>query len=266
MGFAYKYKDYSVGLSTGYLFGNLVNSSEAEFTDSLKIISSSVTSRVVVGGVFLQVGGQMNKELNDKFRLIFGASYTLSQHATGRTDTYWKSYRGSSSSPSYEYGVDSVIESKGKIIIPAKLALGVMLANKEHWKAGIDFIHSNWSNYKFYDQVDSTTSSWMLKLGGSFTPDPTSVTQTWKRVTYRAGLYKGQDIFRFNATNLPVQGFTVGLGYPIRRTNFSIGQLNASLDIGQRGTTKSGLLAENYTRFSVGVTFNDKWFIPRKYD
>ena len=38
LGAAYKFSDYSFGLSTGYLFGNVVNSTDANFTDSLKII------------------------------------------------------------------------------------------------------------------------------------------------------------------------------------------------------------------------------------
>ncbi len=266
LGAAYKFSDYSFGLSTGYLFGNVVNSTDANFTDSLKIISSSVNSRVNVGGVFLQLGALMNKPLKEKYHIALGASYTLSQRAGAKKDTYWKSYRGSVASPTYEYSVDSIIEYKGKIIIPGKLSVGAMFSNSNYWKAGIDFVTSNWSNYRSFGEQDSTTTSWMLKVGGAITPDADAVGKTWKRITYRAGLYTGKDIFRFNSTNLPVMGGTIGFGYPIRRTMLSIGQINASLDIGKRGTTKNGLLSEGYTRFSLGFTFNDKWFIPRKYD
>ncbi len=266
LGGAYKFKDYSIGLSTGYLFGNVVNSSDANFTDSLKIVSSSVNSRVNVGGVFLQLGGMMNKPLKEKYHITLGASYTLSQNLHAKKDTYWKSYRGTIQTPTYEYNVDSVIENKGKVFIPGKLAVGAMFSNGNYWKAGIDFVTSNWSNYRSYGQQDSTTNSWMLKIGGAITPDADAVGKTWKRITYRAGVYTGKDIFRFNNTNLPVAGVTVGIGYPIRRTILSTGQINAAFDIGKRGTTKNGLLSEGYTRFSIGFTFNDKWFIPRKYD
>jgi hypothetical protein len=59
---------------------------------------------------------------------------------------------------------------------------------------------------------------------------------------------------------------TLGIGYPIRRTNLSIGQINASLELGRRGVAENGLVRESFTRFSVGLTFNDKWFIKRRYD
>jgi len=263
---AYKYKDYSFGFSTGYMFGNVVNTSESNFTDSLKIISSSISNRTTVGGVFLQLGGLITKPLKDEYKITFGASYLLSQKLNAKNEVYWKSFIGDIAAPDYEFSVDSIVERKGKIVIPSKLSLGLMFSNGEYWKLGVDLITSNWKNYRSYNQVDSTTNSWMLKVGGSITPDVNAINQTWKRVTYRAGAYTGQDIFRFNETNLPITGVTVGLGYPIRRTNLSIGQLNAAFDIGRRGTTKNGLLSEGYTRFTIGVTFNDKWFIPRKYD
>ncbi|HNF72591.1 MAG TPA: hypothetical protein PLP34_09260, partial [Chitinophagaceae bacterium] len=54
VGAAYRMGNLSIGLNSGYLFGNVINSSDETFTDTLKIISSSVTGRTVVGGVFLQ--------------------------------------------------------------------------------------------------------------------------------------------------------------------------------------------------------------------
>ncbi|GBL35114.1 hypothetical protein EMGBS15_07090 [Filimonas sp.] len=266
LGAAYKFKDYSFGVMTGYMFGNVLNSSDANFTDSIKIVSSSMNSRTNVGGIFLQVGALMNKPVKEKYHITLGANYQLAQNLNAKKDTYWKSFRGDVSSPTYEYSVDSIIESKGKVFIPGKLSVGAMFSNGNLWKAGIDFVTSNWSNYRSYGQADSTSNSWMLKIGGAITPDADAVGKTWKRVTYRIGGYAGQDIFRFNNTNLPVAGATVGIGYPIRRTILSIGQINASLDIGKRGTTKNGLLSEGYTRFSIGFTFNDKWFIPQKYE
>lgn len=268
IGTSYKFKDYSFGINTGYLFGNLVNSSDVSFTDTLKILSSSVSSRTVLGGFFLQAGAMMNKKLNDEYRLVLGATYTLSQNLNANKDTYWKSFMGDVIEPDYQYNVDSVIEKKGKVIIPAKFGAGIMLHAGENWKIGLDFNTSNWENYRAYEMKDSTCSSWMLKFGGSYTPEPNAINQTWKRMTYRAGVYTGQDILSFNGTDLKVNGFTLGIGYPIRRSgyNLSIGQLNASIDIGKRGTVSNGLIAEGYTRFCVGFTFNDKWFTKRKYD
>jgi len=198
--------------------------------------------------------------------LSLGASYQLSQNLNARKDAYWKSYIGNVTEPDYQYNVDSIIQQKGKIFIPGKLSLGAMFSKEDKWKVGADFITSNWDAYRAYEQADSTGNSWTFKIGGAITPDASAIGQTWKRITYRLGAYTGKDIFKFQSTSLSVNGVTAGIGYPIRRTNLSIGQINASIDVGKRGTTNNGLLSEGYTRFSIGFTFNDKWFIPRKYE
>lgn len=266
VGAAYKFRHISFGLSTGYTFGNVVRTSEANFIDTLKIISSNISGRTNVGGVFLQLGTLISQTIKGETRVTFGATYQLAQNLNAKKETYWKSFIGDVLEPSYEYKVDSVVELKGKVRLPARIGLGLMLSQGEMWKAGLDFVSANWSNYRYYDQADSTGQYWMLKLGGAITPEANTGSQLWKRLTYRAGAYIGKDIFRFRQTSLPVNGVTVGLGYPVRRTNMSIGQINASLDLGKRGTLDQGLLSEGYTRFTIGVTLNDKWFIPRKYE
>ena len=85
----------------------------------------------------------------------------------------------------------------------------------------------------------------------------------FSRVTYRFGLYYGTDYLNIYNTPLPVYGVTVGGTLPFRRTFSS---LHMALDIGRLGTTTNSLIQETYVRFSLGVSFNSKWFIPRKYD
>lgn len=266
LGAAYKIKDISFGFNTGYNFGNITNSTESEFTDTLKILSSFNSSRYTMGGVFWQVGALMNKAINEDYTVNIGFSYTGKQSIRAKRDQEWGSYIGVLSAPDYSYKIDSLSDQKGKIIIPSNLGVGFMLKNGDYWQVGADFTTSNWSNYSYDVKADSTNRTWYVKVGGSITPDVNSVNNTFKRMTYRIGAYHGQDIFRFNNESLKRSAVTAGFGYPIRRTNLSIGQVNFALEIGSRGTTNNGLVKETYKRFCVGLTLNDKWFVKRKYD
>jgi hypothetical protein len=266
VGAAYKMGDFSIGVNTGYTFGNLINTSDNKFVDSLKIFSNSVTTRTTMGGVFWQVGGLMNKKINDDYTIKLGATYTGSQTLNAKKEGYWNTFIGDVTDPLYSKNVDSINNVKGKIKLPSHLAVGAIIANGDFWQLGADFISSDWTKYSYYGNADSMTKSWTLKLGGSITPDVNAVNNYWKKVTYRVGAYTGKDNLQFNGTTFSKMGVTAGIGYPIRRTNLSIGQINASLDIGKRGTTENGLLREGYTRFAVGFTFNDKWFVKRRYD
>lgn len=256
----------SIGLNMGYTFGNLVNTSESDFTDSLRMLSNNITGRTTMGGLFWQAGTLVNYKIKGETYLKIGATYTASQTINGKRETYWQSFLGNVTSPDYSVTIDSVSNLRGKIKIPQQLAAGILYKVGDHWQVGLDFVSSDWSTYRNYDQPDSFGNAYLIRAGGAITPDVNSVNNYWKKMTYRAGIYSGHDAFRFNTISLPRMGFTLGLGYPIRRTNLSIGQINAALDFGRRGTTDNGLIRENYTRFAIGLTFNDKWFIKRRYD
>lgn len=266
IGAAYKLKDISIGFNTGYNFGNITNSTESEFTDSLKILSSFNSTRFTMGGLYWQLGALMNKKINENLQLNIGLTYTGKQTIKTKKEQEWGSLVGTLSTYDYIYKIDSISNQKGKIVIPALLGTGLLLKNGDYWQLGVDFTKSNWENYKFDNQKDSTSDSWFFKVGGAITPDVNSVTSSLKRITYRLGAYHGKDIFKFNGTGISKTALTVGVGYPIRRTNLSIGQINAAIEVGSRGTNNNGLVKENFTRFCLGLTLNDKWFIKRKYD
>jgi hypothetical protein len=221
----------------------------------------------VLGGLFGQIGALYQHKISEDYTFNVGMSYTLTQTLRAKKEQHYESYIGDIDDPLYNYkSADSLYNVKGKVIIPAVLALGANYAHGDHWQVGVDVVSSNWKKYRSYNVADSTGSYWMFKAGGSYTPDINNMNNYWRRVTYRAGFYTGQDTYRFNETSLKKSAFTLGMGFPIRRTNLSIGQFNTGFEIGKRGTTDNGLLKENFTRFMVGVTLNDKWFIKRKYD
>lgn len=265
-GAAYKYQHLSIGLNLGYTFGNIVNSVEAEFADTEKILYNHNYGRITVGGLYTQLGALYQLQINKEYSLNLGGSYTLGQTLKANKEQHYETFIGDIEDPIYNYRGDSLYNVKGNIQIPSELALGAVLQQGDYWQLGAEINATNWSKYRSYGMPDSTGSSWYVRLGGGITPDVNATKNYWKRVTYRAGAYTGQDVYRFNNTPLRKSAVTAGLSMPIRRTNLSIGQVNAGFEVGTRGTTKEGLLRENFTRFVVGITLNDRWFIKRRYD
>lgn len=264
IGTAYKIGDVSIGVNGGYQFGNITNSSESSFTDSLYILSNNIYGRTVLGGFFWQVGGLYTKALKHEYIIKIGATYHGATYMNAKKESHWESFLEDNTSP--VYAVDSIVNKKGKVLMPQKIALGVMLAHGDHWQIGADYNFANWKSYTSYGFADSMDNSSTFKIGGSFVPDVNSVNSYWKRMTFRAGFYTGKDIFNFRNTHLSKTAGTLGIGYPIRRTNNTIGQINLAVEIGSRGTTNNQLIKENFTHLSLGFTFNDKWFLKRRYD
>lgn len=266
MGIGHKIGWLSGGINLGYTFGNLVNTTESSFTDSSKLLSNNITARTTYNGLFWQAGLAFTYDIKKDHSIKAGLSYSGNQSLQSNNETYWQSFIGNVNDPSYVAKVDSNSNVKGTTKLPSNIGMGIQYRSGDYWQIGLDVIRSSWSTFTRYNKADSTGDYMSIRLGAAITPDVNSVTNYWKKMTYRAGIYTGQDIFQFGNQAIRANGLTVGIGYPVRRTNLSIGQINASFDVGQRGTTANGLLSERYTKFSVGFTFNDKWFIKRRYD
>ena len=262
IGAAYRYQDFSFGFNTGYNFGNLINGTETSYTDSLGIIPSDVNSRITMGGVFWQMGGLYKAKIDENLSLNIGVTYTGNQRMNATRETIWSYLINSNADTLYYHQTTQ----KGKVVMPSNFGAGMVLSRGDYWQIGLDLTTANWEKFTIMGKTDSTTRTFMVKLGGAITPDVNSVSNYWKKMTYRAGFNYGQDYLQFQGHKLNKMAFTVGAGYPIRRTNLSIGQINAALELGKRGTTADGLIREGFTRFSFGLTFNDKWFVKRKYD
>ncbi|QYS91637.1 hypothetical protein JJC04_02330 [Flavobacterium covae] len=80
---------------------------------------------------------------------------------------------------------------------------------------------------------------------------------------YRGGLrYENIGILA-QGESIKDKAITLGVGLPLGGT-FS--NVNIGFEYGQKGTTTSNLIKENYMNFSIGFSFNDRWFVKRKYD
>jgi hypothetical protein len=70
----------------------------------------------------------------------------------------------------------------------------------------------------------------------------------------------------FNGNSFDDKAISLGVGFPIGPSNAN--GIDVGLELGTRGTTKFGLVKENYFKFTVGFKLfgNDYWFTQYKYD
>lgn len=266
LGFAYNYKDFSIGANFNYAFGNYQQNISESFTDSLQILSTSILSRSVVRGIQWQTGALFHHKIKEEKFINVGLTYDLGFNLNQTREKFWYSSLGDVGNSYYENRVDSSTQSNGKVVLPSKLGFGIMVGNGEQWKAGIDFTQSNWNKYSNMGDADSLQKIRNFGIGVAYTPNINAISDYWKRMTFRAGAYYRTEPFYLNHTSFSTKAITAGIGYPIRRYNLGIGQINAGLEMGSRGTFENGLVKEGLTRFSIGCTLNDKWFIKRKYE
>ena len=269
IGAAGRHKGLSIGFNFGYLFGTIRHITTTIPIDPLQInnaYTAEFTNYTRIGGIYWKGGAMYERKLDSNYTIRIGATVAISQNITERLDAFQIS--------SYNLG-DTLINDTvsnpgtqhGKLKLPTSISIGVMLAKNDKWNIGIDYAATQWSGFRSTPDTSLRfgvgSGSYKISVGGSYTPDAASIRNYFSRVTYRFGLYYGKDYLNLYNTDLPVYGVTAGCSLPFRR---STSTLHLAMDIGKLGTSTNNLIQETYVRFTLGISLNDRWFIPRKYD
>ncbi len=280
-GTGFKYKNLSVGINAGYMFGNKDYNTMLTFISdsSFFYYLSNSSNKTTYGGLFINGGMQYDialarDEKNPDFitkKIKLGVYGNLQQNLKARTDivreTIFYDQNGG------YYRLDSVYEEKdvkGTIKLPAMIGFGATYQDA-NWLFGADFEYGNWASYRYYGQTDAVQNNWTIRAGAQYYPakDNTPVKKYFNFVKYRAGFYYGSDYIKVNQ-NRPEYGFTIGTGMPLtslKRISYT-GEyvvLNTALEFGNRGNRQTNL-RESVVRFSIGVSMNARWFQKPKYN
>ena len=139
---------------------------------------------------------------------------------------------------------------------------GFVFKNPGRWQIGMDYLQQSWSKYQAFGQSDALADSRRISGGGEISVGKDKITGKGKTFL-RLGGYYSQTFLQLKNTQLTDYGITFGIGLPIARRSSMV---NLAFEVGQRGTTANDLIKEQYVNLRIGFTFNDKWFLKRKYD
>lgn len=265
--------NFRVGVNIGYLFGKKELITRRGFlSDTINYAASNHTTNTNYGGLFYTVGTQWLVDLSKKAVLRLGASGNWKQTINGSQDILRQTYTRNSTGQ--EVQVDSVFsqaDSKGSVIYPGTYTAGFMLdlapgQRTNGWNIGVDYAAGKWNDYRFFGAQDLVQNNWELRFGAQITPSENAL-QNGKLKSYRIGFFTGRDYIKVG-NDLPVYGFSLGLGLPLRNYSRLTNQasvLNFGLEYIKRGNDQN-LIKEDLFRLSLGLNFTDFWFGKRKYD
>ena len=268
-GAAAKWKGLSVGFNLGYLFGTTQYTTAMIPIDTLAT-NNGYTTRyddyVRIGGLYWKGGVMYETKIDSGLTLRIGGTISIGQNITERLNAYQVA--------AYNFGDTTVNDTvnyagqqKGRLKLPMSYSAGISLSKEDKWNVGIDYTATQWSDFNSspytYMNTNVASGSYKFSAGVEYTPDINNIRSYFSRCTYRFGGYYGLDYLKINGNDIPYYGMTAGASLPFRR---SLSRLHTALEVGRLGSTSAGMIQETYVRFSLGVSFNDLWFIKRKYD
>ena len=256
--------DLSVGVRASYLFGSIFNlyQNRSQTPNQPLHYYATIEDRSYVKDFIFGAGVSFSKDSlfsRDRFRLSFGAYYEFAGNLTTRTSTmlYRSSVPGNNG---VKIDLDTLTSTKGIISIPPGLTAGVALSRGD-WSLATEFSYYDWSSFKSVNADDEgLKESFRIAIGGEMTPDTYSENYL-KRMTYRLGASVEELPYLANNQKVHDLGINFGMSLPAGRSSLDLG-----FRYGRRGNRTENLLEENYFRIYFGLSFNDQWFIQRKFD
>ncbi|MBX2932083.1 MAG: hypothetical protein KF781_09070 [Chitinophagaceae bacterium] len=288
VGVGKRWKNFSVGLSTGFHFGKRQTASKrAMINDTVVYYKANYNTTTSYRGAFLTGGIQYQILLNDTtkkkkstiteyYNLRLGASVLLSHKLQAEQTNFKETYDYDYSGATYTLdSIDAGSTINGKINIPATYTVGFLIQKTtadafgifDKWALGADFTIANWKDYRYFNQKDATINSWQLNIGGQWVPDAKNINNYFSRIAYRTGFNIGKDYINADGNELKTYGISLGFGLPVRpaRYSYQFTTINTAFEFGKRGSAANNI-TEKYFKLSVSLCLSDLWFVKRKYD
>lgn len=264
------FRRFSIGMNAGYLWGDLSHTVLMNFDDS-NINSTRQAYETDIRTYKADFGLQYVQPLDKKNTLTLGLTYGLG-HDIKRNAYYYnqKVVTGSSAS-------GDTLVCRNAFQLPHTLGAGITWTHDNSLRVGVDYTFQKWADMKFPMVVENAagaldyvgrkdlfTDLHKVSLGMEYVKNPEGL--RWRqRVRYRAGFSYQTPYTKIGGVDGP-QHFlaSVGVALPITNMHNSRSLINFSAQYERVTPKMAGMITENYIRFSIGLTFNERWFMKWK--
>ena len=255
----------SIGLNASYLFGNLSYSKSAVI-DGENFFNAMSNKTLDLDGIYLSAGIQYFVTVKDKHTLGFGFVYENSAYIWARQKNFAYTYTTSATTPS---DTAKISNRKGNMQLPQTVGGGFSYQYKDKLWITADVSWQNWERFHLSTETmnENFKNSMNYSVGVQFIPDAASSNYA-KKIRLRLGArYSTGHILATTDQANVISDFSVaaGIGLPLKlfTSNSSVGIL---FEYGVMGTHQHNLLKENYFRFSLHFTLQEKWYQRVKLD
>jgi len=285
-GNGFAYKNLSLGLNIGYLFGNIEQQRSLSIADVDFGFATIDYDKINVRGFQYNFGAQYTfkfvtneeketGEVKGKNRLVLGLYGNSSTKTNAFIDEVSSRGRPNPTSVGSEFiAIDTLSSTLGREFegkMPSEFGFG---ASYYKWdsrtglpklKVGVNYSTTGWSEFRLDGRDGNLGDGWTVSTGVEWTPFANAI-KYGKRIRYRAGLRIAKDP-RFIGTGTQREqlnnvALNLGLGLPLILKR-GVSMVNLSFELGK--LTSENSINETYGRIGVGFTLNDNsWFLKRK--
>ena len=259
------FKNFGIGISTSYSFGNLNHYHSKLLTDVE--LYTRVSSESSLSGLSYNLSAVFQQKFRNNTLIYSSFVYQPESSLTSKNSQSIATLKSDGSFGGDTENIDLSLTGmdETKFTIPSFSNFGIGFGEDKKWFFGVNIKSVSGNGYKnelmALDNINFNEHN-IYSAGGFFLPQFDSFTSFFDRVTYRAGFKFIDGALEVNGQDIKDFGINFGLGLPVGR----ISKANIGLEFGQRGTDDFGLIKENYLNLMIGVSLNDLWFLRSMYN
>ena len=240
------FKHFSVGLKASLLWGSIESIETSEYA-SLSGTTINNSHLYHVNNFNLEYGFMYTLPIRQN-TLSIGGNYVAETNLNT-----WAEHEIYTDAGSVYY---SERENSDNLFLPSTYGIGLAYNIKDKWLLAADYHHGDWANIDLVNTKDDTKDTQHYNAGIEFTPQKNVYKTIFNRMKYRVGAFYSDNYLVINGVNLSEKGLTAGVTIPLKQSSL----LNFGYEYKMGGSTKNGLIAENFHSVKLGITFNEPWF------
>lgn len=259
-------KDLNIGVNANYNFGNIQNKN-INLRRDVQYATREI-NRSDLSGLNFNFGVNYQTMINDNLEWTASAVYELESNLNSENTRSLATiiFVEDDREVIADGGIRDIPLADSEFTLPTTYSVGTGIGKPRKWFLGAEYSNSeasSFSNRSFSPEGATYSNSSKYKLGGFYIPNYNSLTSYFNRIVYRAGLRMEETGLNLHGEAINEFGISFGVGLPAGRL-FS--NANLGFEYGQRGTTDSGLIQENFFRAVISLSLNDRWFVQRKFE
>lgn len=238
----------SFGGNLLFSFGTIAHESQSIFLQNT-YFSTSMKREIKVKDVTGNFGVQATIPMKENHSLTIGGVMQLKSELN--TDATQTIITTDTTTLNYD----------NKFDLPMYFGLGIVYNYSKEFLIGFDYKRELWSDVRFFGEKNFQNRS-KFSLGAQWLPDANG-RKYFHRVAYRWGANVGSSYFEVNNQQLTSFSLTTGWGFPLKK-GLNPTMMNVSFEYGHCGSVQSKLLREQFFKFTLNATINERWFMKRK--
>ena len=249
-------KHLSFGIHTAILFGQF---SQIETIAATSVSDSLLTNtrNYSLSSPYIKLGFQYNNDISKKWNIAIGSTLTMQANLNGLYDL--NVMNGVSTIKTSE------TEANDYFTIPVAYAGGVAATYSQKYTFAADYSYQPWTNMNNTGLGYRLVNSQRFSGGGEYS-NKVKLANGFvaERYFLQAGFFYSNSYLQVNGNQIADYGGTIGAGFNSLKNGLG---MSAALTVGSKGTTSMNLIKENYTQFSLTISYRDFWFTAKKkYD